>query len=112
MESGNFRDRIQLQTRTATHNSTGKSEVWANQGQEEWASVLIVNRSRAVDYQQTYSAQKMYKVTLRGKSNLDVKDCRFLWKSNNNIILEPYLVVYDASRSDSFFSIYYCHQVS
>lgn len=110
MNSSYFKDLVRRDTRTATYNATGLSETWT-QGESLWASVIVVNRSRSVDYQQTYSNQKIYKVTLRGRSDYDVKNTRFVWTTNGNKVLEPYLVVYDSSQSDTPFSIYYCHLI-
>ena len=100
-------NRVQVHTRTKTKRTMGFDEVWTLQ-KTLWASVLEFVPT-GVDWDNNQSAQKLVKITFKGRRDFSVSDTRFIWKGQVfKLIFAPYF----ASRSDIEYTVCQCNLIS
>lgn len=106
VHSNSFVNRIKIYFKTITVTETGEDEV-NTLIDTLWASILELP-IRVVDMGQNESQKKFVKILFRGRKEFDVASTELVWKTN---IYKPISVSYIASRTDSQFTILFCHKI-
>lgn len=77
-----------------------------------WAAVVQIRpeADQKVNYQQSWDAQRNYKVAFRGKHDYDIGDIRFKWKKTG-YVMEPISCEFLPSRMGQTVSVYTCRRV-
>lgn len=112
VHSGDFLDRVTVQTRTATDLVLGEENTWADVI-TLWASCCeidydTIGQVGVIDMDNNQSEMIFVQITLRGRRRYSQPDFRYIWK---NRILQPFKTRH-ISRSDTQLTLVHCHDVS
>lgn len=112
VHSGDWLDRVIVQTRTVTENVLGEENVWADVI-TLWASCCeldydTIGQVGVIEMDNNQSEMILVQITLKGRRKYNQPDYRFLWK---NRILQPFKIRH-IGRSDTQLTLVHCHDVT
>lgn len=88
VNAGAYKHRVEIQKRTKTKTYQGVDETWATV-QTRWARVIIVSTKGEAEFKQVGLPNVRDKIIFRGNVTLEMKDHRFVYKSNYYEMVEP-----------------------
>lgn len=97
MISGRYRDRITIQKVVQERTATGIKKSWQTDG-VFWGRVVPANVDARERYQQLYNTEITHTIYFRGEKDINLGDCRFIWKGR---ILRPIAPVLERGRTAS-----------